>query len=74
MLQQDTIKVEITRQLIGDGTTRGHPSKIAAEREVAKDQKETFEIGNDSDVRYPEHWPDKNDIPGFKEVSLAQLC
>ncbi|KAK0218011.1 oxidoreductase [Armillaria fumosa] len=44
------------------------PSKIAAEREVANDQKETFEIGNDSDVRYPEHWPDEHDIPGFKDA------
>ncbi|KAK0488857.1 oxidoreductase [Armillaria novae-zelandiae] len=44
------------------------PSKIAAEREVANDQKETFEIGNDSDVCYPEHWPDENDIPGFREA------
>ncbi|KAK0467312.1 oxidoreductase [Desarmillaria tabescens] len=44
------------------------PSKIATEREIANDQKETFEIGNDSDPLYPEHWPNENDIPGFKET------
>ncbi len=49
------------------------PSKIAAEREVANDQKETFEIGNDLDAVYPEHWPDENEIPGFREAGLAQL-
>ncbi|KAK0446643.1 oxidoreductase [Armillaria borealis] len=47
------------------------PSKIAAEREVANDQKETFEIGNDLDSLYPEHWPDENEIPGFKETMNA---
>lgn len=47
------------------------PSKIAAEREVANDQKETFEIGNDLDALYPEHWPDDNEIPGFKETMNA---
>ncbi|KAK0202869.1 hypothetical protein DFS33DRAFT_1275879 [Desarmillaria ectypa] len=42
------------------------PSKNAAERE-----KETFEIGNDSDPLYPEHWPNENNIPGFKEADFA---
>ncbi|GAA6034566.1 hypothetical protein JCM8097_005400 [Rhodosporidiobolus ruineniae] len=40
--------------------------QIEAEREANKDQKETFEIGNDSDPQYPEHWPREEDIPGFK--------
>ncbi|GAA5924356.1 hypothetical protein JCM3775_005667 [Rhodotorula graminis] len=44
------------------------PDQIGAEREAAKDQKETFEIGNDVDPVYPEHWPREEDLPGFKET------
>ncbi|BGP40926.1 hypothetical protein JCM10450v2_004930 [Rhodotorula kratochvilovae] len=43
-----------------------NPDQIEAEREAMKDQKETFEIGNDIDPQYPEHWPNEEDIPGFK--------
>lgn len=32
--------------------------------------RETFEIGNDVDPEYPEHWPNEEDIPGFKAVRL----
>ncbi|GAA6055794.1 hypothetical protein JCM3770_004804 [Rhodotorula araucariae] len=42
------------------------PDQIGAEREATKDQKETFEIGNDCDPLYPEHWPLEEDLPGFK--------
>ncbi|GAA5906971.1 hypothetical protein JCM6882_000015 [Rhodosporidiobolus microsporus] len=42
------------------------PNQIESEREANKDQKETFEIGNDIDPQYPEHWPNEEDIPGFK--------
>ncbi|GAA6021803.1 hypothetical protein JCM10207_002067 [Rhodosporidiobolus poonsookiae] len=44
------------------------PNQIESEREANKDQKETFEIGNDSDPQYPEHWPNEEDIPGFKDT------
>ncbi|GAA5964892.1 hypothetical protein JCM21900_002423 [Sporobolomyces salmonicolor] len=30
--------------------------------------RETFEIGNDCDPQYPEHWPKEEDLPGFKET------
>ncbi|BGP17068.1 hypothetical protein JCM10213_000294 [Rhodosporidiobolus nylandii] len=42
------------------------PDQIESEREASRDQKETFEIGNDIDPEYPEHWPNGEDIPGFK--------
>ncbi|GAA5824500.1 hypothetical protein JCM11251_000449 [Rhodosporidiobolus azoricus] len=42
------------------------PNQIEAEREANKDQKETFEIGNAVDPEYAEHWPQEEDIPGFK--------
>ncbi|GJN91265.1 hypothetical protein Rhopal_004284-T1 [Rhodotorula paludigena] len=41
-------------------------AEIEAERAANKDQKETFEIGNDIDPQYPEHWPREEDIPEFK--------
>ncbi|GAA5932037.1 hypothetical protein JCM1841_003602 [Sporobolomyces salmonicolor] len=36
--------------------------------EEVTDQKETFEIGNDCDPQYPEHWLKEEDLPGFKET------
>ena len=29
---------------------------------------ETFEIGNDVDPQYPEHWPEEKALPGFRAV------
>ncbi|BGP00319.1 Oxidoreductase, 2OG-Fe(II) oxygenase family [Rhodotorula toruloides ATCC 204091] len=52
------------------------PNQIESEREASRDQKETFEIGNDSDPQYPEHWPKEEDLPGFKATMnrFHQLC
>ncbi|GAA5852979.1 hypothetical protein JCM8547_004755 [Rhodosporidiobolus lusitaniae] len=44
------------------------PNQIESEREASKDQKETFEIGNDSQPEFPEHWPNEEDVPGFKDT------
>ncbi|CEQ42018.1 SPOSA6832_03789 [Sporobolomyces salmonicolor] len=35
---------------------------------LAFGREETFEIGNDCDPQYPEHWPKEEDLPGFKET------
>ncbi|ORY89691.1 oxidoreductase [Leucosporidium creatinivorum] len=50
--------------------------QIALERAESGDQKETFEIGNDSDPVCPEHWPEEDELPGFKETmnTFHRLC
>ncbi|GAA5988212.1 hypothetical protein JCM10908_002114 [Rhodotorula pacifica] len=52
------------------------PNQIEAEREANKDQKETFEIGNDADPEHPEHWPNEEDLPGFRTTMnrFHRLC
>ncbi|GAA5872987.1 hypothetical protein JCM16303_006905 [Sporobolomyces ruberrimus] len=49
-------------------TLNNKGEQVVVSQEPERDQKETMEIGNDSDPQYPEHWPVESDLPGFKET------
>jgi hypothetical protein len=46
---------------------------LPTERSPAYMLQQTFEIGNDCDPVYPEHWPEEEERPGFKEVRECQF-
>ncbi|KAI0254767.1 Clavaminate synthase-like protein [Lactifluus subvellereus] len=56
-----------------------HPSdaaEIAELRSTAFDTKETMEIGRDWDETWKNHWPQEDDVSGFRQTTLSffQTC